>query len=51
LEAVAAEPALSDVRLYLADWGFLTDDDCQRGVEMHRVEVIGLERFTELLEA
>jgi phosphoglycolate phosphatase-like HAD superfamily hydrolase len=49
LEAVAADPILHAVRLYLADWGFLTEADRQRGREMARVEVVGVDGFTAAL--
>lgn len=43
LDAVAALPALDDLRLYLADWGYNTPRQRRQAADSPRIEVISLE--------
>ena len=50
LLSVVQQPDLGRVRLLLADWGYNTEADRQRGQEMTGIEVVGLEGFVTALK-
>jgi phosphoglycolate phosphatase-like HAD superfamily hydrolase len=47
LEGVAASPALTSVRLYLADWGYVTPADVQQAQLSGRIMVLSLSAFLQ----
>jgi hypothetical protein len=42
---MAASPALTSVRLYLADWGYVTPADVQQAQLSGRITVLSLPAF------
>lgn len=49
LEKVAKDESLAKWRLYLVDWGYNTVEERERARRNPRIEVIGVERFRELV--
>jgi len=45
LEKVAATPGLESVRLFLARWGYVTDEDVRRASASRRIELLELPLF------
>ena len=45
---VIADPALEDVRLYLADWGYNTPRQREEAAALPRIEVVSVEAFRRL---
>ena len=49
LEKVAADELMNKWNLYLVDWGYNTAEERERARKNPRIEVIGVERFRELI--
>ena len=49
LEKVAADETMSRWKLYLVDWGYNTEEERERARRNGRIEVVGVERFRELI--
>ena len=45
---VIADPALEDVRLYLADWGYNTPRQREEAAALPRIEVVSVKAFRRL---
>lgn len=49
LEKVAADEAMNRWNLYLVDWGYNTEEERERARKNERIEVVGVERFREMI--
>jgi hypothetical protein len=49
LEKVAADESAKKWNLYLVDWGYNTEEERERARRNERIEVVGVERFRELI--
>jgi phosphoglycolate phosphatase-like HAD superfamily hydrolase len=49
LERVASCPDLDPVRLYLADWGYNTPEQCRRAKQSGRISLVGLANVASVL--
>ncbi|KAL3150803.1 hypothetical protein ABBQ32_000564 [Trebouxia sp. C0010 RCD-2024] len=50
VKAVAAEPSLSPIRVYMADWGYSTQAEKEAAKDTKGVRLISLTEFQELLK-
>ena len=51
LQKVEKDGALENYSLYLVDWGYNTEPEKQYARDSSRIELIGMERFGELMTA
>lgn len=49
LEKVTADESMRKWNLYLVDWGYNTEEERERARKNERIEVVGVERFRELI--
>lgn len=49
LEKVAADENMNKWNLYLVDWGYNTEGERERARKNERIEVVGVERFREMI--
>lgn len=49
LEKVAADETMKRWKLYLVDWGYNTEEERERARRNERIEVVGVERFREMI--
>ena len=49
LELVKQQSDLSQVQLFLADWGYNTESEREKAQQDHRIQLISLEQFTNAL--